>query len=88
MARRANNFGTNTISSPITGAEAVDLSTTDYTTTTPTRFVYVGTTGDLKVTLADGDTVTYPSFPAPGRPIQVTKIFKTGTTASGIVAEF
>jgi hypothetical protein len=88
MARRSNTFGSNSISAPITGADAVDLTSTDYTTTIPTRAVYVGTAGDLKVTTADGDTVTYANCPAGRHPIQVTKIFKTGTGALGIIAEF
>ena len=46
----------------------------------PCRAVYVGTIGDLKVTMIDGGTVTLQNL-APGiwHPMAVRRIFATGT---------
>lgn len=51
----------------------------------PTRAVYVGTSGDLKVTDISGNTVTlYDLAAGMFHPIRVVRIFSTGTTASDI----
>lgn len=48
---------------------------------------YVGVTGDVKVTMIDGTTPTWPALAAGvPHPIQCTHIWSTGTTATGIVA--
>lgn len=49
--------------------------------------VYVGVGGHLRVLTAGGDDVTFNNV-RPGHfiPVHVTKIFKTGTTASDIIA--
>ncbi|AEI92628.1 MULTISPECIES: spike base protein, RCAP_Rcc01079 family [Roseobacter] len=51
-----------------------------------TRAVYVGTEGNLTVTMAHGQTVNLTSV-QPGMiyPIRCTVVHQTGTTASGIV---
>lgn len=90
-ARRPNNFNSNTIISPPSDVEDVDLSTTDWVPTqgsTNARAIYVGTTGDVKVTLIDGGTGTYHNVPVGRWSMLVTKIWKTGTTASQIEAEY
>ena len=48
--------------------------------------LYVGTTGSVKVTTANGDTVTFVGVPA-GKDIllNVTRVWSTGTTASNIL---
>lgn len=52
-----------------------------------TRGVYVGTTGNLRVKMAGGETVTIPTIPAGTTlAIRVIQIYATLTTASGIVA--
>lgn len=51
-----------------------------------TRALYVGTTGDVAVTMKGGGNVTYPNVPVGWMPIRVTKVLSTGTTASDIVA--
>ncbi len=49
--------------------------------------IYVGTTGDLKVDLADsGGTVTFKSLPVGFWNIPATKVYSTGTTASNMLA--
>lgn len=51
------------------------------------RALYVGTTGDVKVTLAGGGDVTFPTVPAGAwLPVRATKVVISGTTASNIVA--
>jgi hypothetical protein len=53
--------------------------------TVVTRALWVGTAGDLKVTMASGDVVTFPG--ASGwMPIRARQVFSTGTTAADIVA--
>lgn len=51
------------------------------------RALYVGGAGDLKVTMAEGDELTFSAVPAGSvLPLRVKKVFSTGTTATLIVA--
>ncbi len=84
---------TTAVSSPITSADTVDLSSTDYVPPAPatsTRSIFVGTAGDITMLLVD-DTVpvTYHNVPV-GRMggIYAQRIYKTGTTASQLMAEY
>lgn len=76
----------------IKSAVAVDISSTDWSTSRITRGLYVGALGDVKVQFCDdGDsaTVTLTGLAAGvWHPMQVQKVIKTGTTATGIVAGF
>ena len=49
--------------------------------------LYIGTGGNVKVLTSSGDEVTFTNV-ADGTffPVQVIKVFSTGTTASGIIA--
>lgn len=49
------------------------------------REIRVATGGDLKVTTVDGTTGVIPVINNDRLPLQVTRIWATGTTASGIV---
>jgi hypothetical protein len=49
-----------------------------------TRACLVGTTGDVKVTTAGGETLVVPSVPVGWHPFRVSRIWSTGTTASNI----
>ena len=50
--------------------------------TTPS-VVYVGGSGDVKVTTAQGDTVTFVGvIPGGVLPVQVIRVWSTGTTAT------
>ena len=52
-----------------------------------TRAVYVGTTGNMKVTMQDSGTVLFTGIAAGTTlPIRVTRIWSTTTTASTILA--
>ncbi len=49
--------------------------------------LYVGVGGDLKVRTAGGDDVTFTDVPSGSfMPVQVIRVFTTGTTASAILA--
>ena len=54
-----------------------------------TRAIYVGGTGDVKLTTRGGDTVTFSAVPAGTIiPIMAKIIFNTGTTATLIVGMY
>lgn len=70
---------------PIYRAEAVTPS--DAAAIEQTRGLYVGASGDVAVDMASGDTVTFAGLAAGiVHPLQVTRVYATGTTATGIVA--
>ena len=49
--------------------------------------IYVGTSGNLKVRTAGGDDVTFNNIQSGSfLPINVVRVFSTGTTATNIVA--
>lgn len=53
----------------------------------PTRGIYVGGAGNLTVDMADGGSVTFVGVLAGSLlPIQVTKVYASGTSATSIVA--
>jgi hypothetical protein len=71
---------------PPVGAIAIDYSSTDQDIQVPARGVYISTTGALKVDMADGTTVTFSSLAAGiQHAMYITKIYKTGSTAAGLV---
>ena len=64
----------------ITPSDSTDLVTVS-------RAVYVGTTGNMKVTMQDSGTVLFTGIPAGTTlPIRVSRIWSTTTTASTIIA--
>ena len=66
-------------------AAAVTLS--DSTVLAPTRALYIGAGGNLKVTMAYGSEVTFVGLAAGSiLPVQVTKCFATGSTAASVIA--
>ncbi len=70
---------------PATLAEAVTAS--DSTMLTATRALFVGTGGDVAVTMAGGGDVTFTNVPnGTLLPISVTKVLATGTDGADIVA--
>ena len=48
--------------------------------------LYVGSSGNLKVTTAAGDVVVFTNLPVGFFPVQVLKVWKTYTLAAGIIA--
>ena len=67
---------------------AIEVTPSD-TTDLPevTRAIYVGQSGDLRVRMQDGTTVTFTATQAGAiYPLRVAQVLATGTDASGIVA--
>lgn len=71
--------------SPITSAAVVTPDDANDLTHV-TRAIYIGTAGDLRVTLANGGTLTFVNMVAGWHPIRVTRVWAAGTTADHIVA--
>jgi len=66
---------------------AVAVTPSDATTIPICRALYIGTTGNISVRMADGqDTILFTAVPVGIFPIQVDKVYSTNTTASTIVA--
>jgi hypothetical protein len=72
--------------SPATGATAANAHDTNQLTNGTCRSLYIGTTGDVKVTMANGDVATFTNVAVGVLPVSCKQVFSTGTTASGIVA--
>ncbi len=51
-----------------------------------TRALYVGGTGNIKVTTVGGETLVLSAVPVGVLPIRVTRVHSTSTTATSIVA--
>tara|TARA_B110000858_G_scaffold15112_1_gene15241 strand:- start:846 stop:1319 length:474 start_codon:yes stop_codon:yes gene_type:complete len=57
-----------------------------YTDVTLGCVFYVGVAGDVKYTTSGGDTVVMKAATVGWHPVNVTKVFSTGTTAEGLLA--
>ena len=67
--------------------EAAAVTPADATYLEPTRGIYVGVSGDVKVKMLDGTTITFTALAAGiVHPISCILIFSTDTTATNIVA--
>ena len=65
---------------------AVEITTSNTAEFAPTRAVYVGTSGNLRVDIG-GEDITFAGVAAGvAHPLAVTRIYATGTTAADIVA--
>lgn len=73
-------------SCPATGAAAANLHDSNQLTNGVCRSLYVGVAGDVKVTMANGDTLTLTNVAVGVVPVSVKQVWSTGTTATGIVA--
>ena len=70
-------------------AQAVDISSTDFTPDQVMKEIYVGSTGDLVAIMADDTApVTFKTVPVGRYALQIKTVVKTGTTAANIVALF
>ena len=60
---------------------AVSITPNDTNNINNTRALYIGVSGNLRVSMVDGQTVTFQGLLAGSiLPIQVTRVFATGTT--------
>lgn len=73
------------VTAPAEQAEAVTASDTQ-DLARMTRAVYVGTPGDLRVTMKSGETITLVGAPSGWHPLRASRVWATGTTAANIVA--
>lgn len=74
---------------PADEAAAIDTSGGDATLATPSRGLYVGVAGDVKVDMATGGTVTFKAMAAGVvHPLSVKKVYQTGTTATNLVSVY
>lgn len=64
----------------VTPSDSADLSNAAI------KGLYVGGTGNIKVTTVRGDTVTFNSVPVGFFNVGVKRVFSTGTTATNIIA--
>jgi hypothetical protein len=73
---------------PMFPGDATDLSPSDTDTFTPS-VIYTGGGGSVKVTTAQGSDVTFTGLP-PGAiiPVQVIRVYSTGTSTSGLLRIF
>jgi hypothetical protein len=62
----------------ITPNDSTDLSA-------QAKALYVGGTGNIKVDMAGGGTVTLNSVPVGILPIMVSRVYSTGTTATNLI---
>ena len=51
-----------------------------------TRAVFVSGDGSLRVTLLSGEVVSFAAIGRGWHPMRITRVWQTGTTATGIVA--
>ena len=74
----------------VSAYSAAAVTPSDSTTLLPTRALFIGGAGNVKVDMADtGTAVTFTNVQAGTiLPIQVVKVYSTDTTATDIVALF
>jgi hypothetical protein len=71
----------------VSSYDAAAVTTSDTNNIRTTRGLYVGGSGNVKVDMAYGTTVTFSSVPAGTvLPIQVTRVYATDTTATLMIA--
>ncbi len=77
----------NQIAPLISAESATAITPSDSLTFQPTRAIYLGSGGDVKVDMANGDTVVFYAM-AGGviHAINCTRIYATDTSASNILA--
>lgn len=71
---------------PARGVAAVTTSDSADLTGGICRSLYVGGTGNIKLTAADGTTATLNSVAVGILPVKAKRVWATGTTATNIVA--
>lgn len=76
-----------TADATVSAYDAAAVTPGDSTALRPTRGLYVGGAGNVKVEMSLGNVVTFSSVAAGTLlPIQVVKVYSTDTTATNIVA--
>lgn len=76
-----------TADATVSAYDAASVTPNDSTDIRPTRGLYTGSGGAIAVDMALGTTITFSNVLAGTiLPIQVKRVYSTGTTATGIVA--
>ena len=76
-----------TADATVSAFDAIAVTPADDGALRPTRALYIGGAGDVKVDMALGSTITFAgSLAGTILPIQVTRVYSTDTTATNIVA--
>jgi hypothetical protein len=70
--------------SPAVGGFAITPSDTADMPLGPTRSIYVGVTGDLKVTMIDGTTIVISNAAVGYHPLRALRVWSTGTAATNL----
>lgn len=70
----------------VSAAQAVVITKSDATVIPCTRAIYVGVTGDIKVTMVGGGVVTFKAVAVGILPVQVTQVWSAVTTATDMLA--
>ena len=78
MAQDLMRYHSPAAAGPVSSAAAVTPSD-DTDLTYVTRALYVGTSGNLRVTMQDGQTVTFSSVPVGWHPLRVSRVLSTST---------
>ena len=76
-----------TADATVSASRAAAVTLSDSTVIENTRALFIGSAGDLKVTMSDGGDVTFSGLSAGFiLPVQVSKVWATGSTASLVLA--
>lgn len=68
---------------------AMTITPNDNTDISICRGIYIGGSGDLRVKMLDGTIVVFTSIAAGMvHPLSISRVYATGTTATGIVAVY
>lgn len=85
----ATDFRNETLKADSPASDGAAVTPSDAADLAYTSKLYIGGTGNLRVTLrdqADGDSVTLSSVPVGFVPLLVKRVWATNTTATNIVA--
>ena len=76
-----------TSDSTVSAVDAAVVTASDSLTIPVTRALYIGSAGNIAVTLAKGSVVTFANVTSGSiLPVQAVKVMATGTTVTGVLA--
>jgi len=76
----------NSANATVAAHDARIVTPSDSTVLAVTRSLFIGTTGNINVRMADGTTLVFSNVPVGIFPVQVDQVLSTSTTASNIIA--
>lgn len=75
------------LSDPIQGGAAITPADSDFAGNVQYRCLYVGVSGNVRVTTVDGSDLTYANAAVGFLPVSVKRVWSTGTTATNILGQ-